>query len=91
MPMTKISETKAREILTEQFSDGNKMTLQQCADLLGKHRNTIAKMARRSCENKRNGISDPDDFPAIQNEPHSPYTILFSDLKLWCNRKGMRI
>lgn len=88
---TKISNEKAREILTAQFAEDNKMTIEQCAKLLGKHRNTIVKMAKASVENKRNGISDPDDFPAMQTSPHSPYTIFFSDLKIWCNRKGMRI
>jgi len=87
---SKITDLHAREIMTAQFGDGNTMTIDDCAVLLHKHRNTILKWARASVENKRNGTNDPDDFPAFQNEPHSPYTIFFSDLKIWCNRKGMR-
>lgn len=88
---TKISNEKAKEILTAQFSEDNKMTIEQCAKLLGKHRNTISKLARASVENKRNGMNDPNDFPAMQTEPHSPYIIFFNDLKIWFNRMGMRI
>lgn len=91
MNATRISNEKAKEILIAQFAEENKMTIDECAALLGRHRNTILKMARKTMENKRNGINDPEDFPAMQNEPHSPYTIFFNDLKIWCNRKGMRI
>lgn len=91
MAMSRISDARARDVLTSQFEHGNTMTIDECAKLLGKHRNTILRMARKTLENKRNGICDADDFPAMQSEPHSPYTIFFSDLKIWCNRKGMRI
>lgn len=88
---TKISNEKAKEVLTAQFAEGNTMTIDDCADLLHKHRNTILKWAKKTMNNKAEGVSDPDDFPVMQSEPHSPYIIFFSDLKIWCNRKGMRI
>lgn len=88
---TRISDERARDVLQSQFAEGNTMTIDQCAALLGKHRNTIIRMAKKAIKHREDGISDPEDFPAMQTTPHSPYTIFFSDLKIWCNAKGMRI